>query len=894
MNTEKKVSPAMARLLEIKKEYSEYLIFYRMGDFYELFFDDALVASKALNITLTKRGKIDNVDIPMCGVPFHAYENYLARLIDKGYKVAICEQIEDPKEAKKRGAGSIVQREVVRLVTAGTITEDCLLNASRNNYLFCAVQNGKSFGFAWLDMSTGEFYTQEIGYRPETEVADLRSVLMRLEPGEILVSNELLQKPDLFHLFNEYKEKLSVLPQARFKYDSAVKNLTEFYQVETLDAFGFFSKAEVISAGIILDYVRNTQKSLMPRISAPSKVLTGKYMEIDGSTRANLDLIEGMKGTTLISIIDRTVTAAGGRRLRSQLMNPLLDIKTINERYDAIEFFIKHEDLRNRLREFMKSIPDAERSISRLSSGQQKPRDLYAVLLVLQALPHLKNMIYNCEDKDLVNENMPSAITDILNKIGQHLQLVNNLSRAIVSEDDEESELPAHVRDGGIIKKGYNATLDAQRDLRDRGKLYIRDLEEKYLKETGIDGLKIRNNNLIGYYVEVSNKYTTQLLSNPLFIHRQSVLNAARFTTVELTELENNIRSATERALQTEIEIFDSLTSDVLAEADDIIRDAQALAQIDVAASVAELAVEKNYCRPLLDESTDFEVIEGRHPIVECALQVDKNGSFVSNDCRLNGENNRIWLMTGPNMAGKSTFLRQNAIIAILAQMGCYVPAKSARIGIINKVFSRVGASDDLSRGRSTFMVEMIETAAILNRSDSRSFVILDEIGRGTATFDGLSIAWAVVEYLHNTNKCRALFATHYHELVAQAQNLPALSLHCMKTKEFKDQVIFMHEVVEGSVDRSYGIHVAKLAGLPPAVIKRADQILRTIEKENLCKDSIKRIDELPLFSYREETTNVADYSHIAEALRQINPDELTAREALQKIYDLKELLNEE
>ena len=450
--------------------------------------------------------------------------------------------------------------------------------------------------------------------------------------------------------------------------------------------------------------------------------------------------------------------------------------------------------------------------------------------------------------------------------------------------------LPLLARDGGFIAVGYSPELDAMRDMRDKGHSYIIDLQNKYAHETGIEHLRIKYNNVIGYFIEIPNKNATQLLSDPSYIHRQSVLNAARFTTAELTELENNIRGADEKVLAMELEIYDSLVRDVLISADEIMRISGAISELDVGAGIADLAVENNYCRPVLDNGLDFDIVEGRHPVVEAALKKVNDGAFVGNDCVLNTDNNRIWLITGPNMAGKSTFLRQNAIIAIMAQTGCYVPAVSAHIGIVDKVFSRVGASDDLSRGRSTFMVEMVETAAILNRATERSFVILDEIGRGTATFDGLSIAWAVVEYLHEVNKCRALFATHYHELTTLSKQLTALTLHCMKVKEFQGQVIFMHEVIDGAADRSYGIHVAKLAGLPQEVIKRSEQVLQKLEKDNQKHNMNGLENELPLFSFMHQQETSAP-SPIEDALRDIEPDNLSAREALDKLYELKAML---
>lgn len=889
MTEKSNLTPAMVQYMELKQAHQDYLLFYRMGDFYELFFDDAITASKALDIALTKRGKADGKDVPMCGVPFHAYESYMAKLMKQGFKVAICEQMEDPAEAKKRGYKAIVRRDVVRLVTPGTITEDTILDSRKNNYLLCVAKINNDFGLAWIDLSTGVFYTQLLEIKEGNEVAELHTAIDRLAPSEILVADTLLQNSDLFHLLNEYKEKLSVLPQARFNSGNAQKRILEFYNVNTLDSFGSFSKSEVTAAGILLDYVENTQKGKMPRIARPVKILSSQYMEIDAATRHNLDLLDGPRGSTLISVLDRTVSGAGARLLANRLANPLLNVKKINARLDVVEFFLKHQDVREKLRTVLKSCPDIERAVSRLGVGRGGPRDLLSIGVTLGSLPKLRTLIETFKPIDVVDE-LPSAVAKVLQKFGNHAMLVNMLANALWVED-RNNELPLLARDGDFIKAGYSPELDAVRDLKNKGHNYILNLQSKYVQQTGIEHLKIKYNNVIGYFIEIPNKEAAQVLGNPEFIHRQSVLNAARFTTVELTELENQIRGAAEKALALELAVFDDLVHSVLLAADDITRTANALAELDVGSALADLAIENNYCRPEIDDSYAFEIVDGRHPVVEEAIRRSHEGSFVGNNCSLDVESNRIWLITGPNMAGKSTFLRQNAIIAIMAQMGSFVPAKSAHIGYVDKVFSRVGASDDLARGRSTFMVEMVETASILNRADRRSFVILDEIGRGTATFDGLSIAWAVVEYLHEVNKCRALFATHYHELTDLTGRLKSMSLHCMKIKEFKGEVIFLHEVIEGAADRSYGIHVAKLAGLPPKVLERAEQVLAELEKDKR-QNNFSGLDlELPLFSFAPKEEKK---SPLLKELEQLNPDDLTAREALQKLYDLKEMLKKD
>lgn len=881
------LTPMMAQYLETKKAYPDYLLFYRMGDFYEMFFDDAVAASKALDIALTKRGKLEGADVPMCGVPFHAYETYLSRLIKHGFKVAICEQMEDPKEAKKRGAKSVVKRDVIRLVTAGTLTEENLLDSRRNNFLLSLAKTGDMLGVSWLDLSTGDFFLEEIGLKNKPEAVVVSSLLSRLSPVEILVSDRYLQSPKLFEVFNEYRKKLSVLPEARFNFENARRNLLNLFKVETLDAYGNFSRAEITAAGVLMDYVETTQKGQMPRVEKPVKIYERQVMEIDGATRRSLELLEsssGDRGNSLLSVLDRTVTGAGARMLAGRIASPLVDTKEIGERLNVVEFFLNEEFIRDDVRALLKACPDIERAVSRLSLERGGPRDLAAIKTTLAAVPRLKNILSGASSQNMVSE-LPEAVARIAGRMGHHENLVDELERALADE------LPLLARDGGFIREGYYPPLDEIRRVKNNSQQIILQLQEKYAVATDIPNLKIKYNNLIGYFVEVPAKFATRMLENKDFIHRQSVLNAVRFTTVELTEIENEIRGAGEKLLATELELFNKLVTEVRIAADDISRTAKALAELDVGAALADLAAEKNYCRPEIDDSFCFDVEDGRHPVVEASLAREHGGAFVGNDCRLGGDYSNIWLITGPNMAGKSTFLRQNAIIAVMAQIGSFVPAKRARIGVVNKLFSRVGASDDLARGRSTFMVEMVETASILNRADERSLVILDEIGRGTATFDGLSIAWAVVEHLHEVNRCRALFATHYHELTSLVGKLHKMSLHCMKIKEFNDEVIFLHEVIDGAADRSYGIHVAKLAGLPPVVLKRAEQVLSSLENDKKNANIKELADDLPLFSSLKKEEKKP--SAVDAALAEICPDNLTPREALDELYRLKALSEE-
>ena len=888
------MTPMMAQYLQIKKEHQDYLLFYRMGDFYELFLDDAVIASKALDIALTKRGKLDSQDIRMCVVPFHAYESYLAKLIRQGYKVAICEQVEDPKEAKKRGAKSVVKREVIRLVTAGTLTEEPLLDAKKNNFLLTLAKVNDTLGLSWLDISTGDFYLQEVALKAKDEGVVLAGILSRLNPVETVISDTYLQNPQIFNVLNDYRDQLSVLPQARFNSENAKKRLETVFKVEAVEAFGNFTRAEITAAGVLLDYVENTQKGKIPLISKPVKVTESQIMEIDGATRRSLELVEaltGDKNSCLLGVIDRTVTGAGGRLLASRVSNPLKDIEGINRRLDSVEFFTRFNRIRQEVRAILKACPDIERAVSRLSLGRGGPRDLANIKTALAVVPQLKNLVmsFNQNTDEQILSEFPDSLKTVLNNLGEHSNLVSTLEQALAED------LPLLARDGGFIREGFYPPLDEIKLLKNDSHKMIVELQNKYAEATGISNLKIKYNNVIGYFIEVQSKFAPEMLENKDFIHRQSVLNATRFTTVELTELENKIRGAADKALAMELEMFDNLVKDVRLASEDISRTAKAMAELDVSSALADLAVEKNYCRPQIDDSLVFDVKEGRHPVVENAISKENAGAFVGNNCQLDDAHGRLWLLTGPNMAGKSTFLRQNAIIAIMAQMGSFVPCASAHIGVIDKIFSRVGASDDLARGRSTFMVEMVETASILNQADERSFVILDEIGRGTATFDGLSIAWAVVEHLHELNKCRALFATHYHELTALTSKLPLMTLHCMKIKEFNDEVIFLHEVIDGAADRSYGIHVAKLAGLPRTVVKRAEQVLETLEREGKSQSVSQLAEDLPLFAAVRSKDEPAAQQIVPamEALKELNPDNLTPREALDKLYELKNLAEE-
>ena len=873
-----KVTPMMVQYLAIKAEHADCLLFYRMGDFYELFFDDAEVAARALDIALTHRGKHDGADIPMCGVPVRASDNYLHRLIAKGFKVAICEQTEDPAEARKRGAKSLVNRAAVRIVTPGTITEDSLLDARSHNYLAAIGRAGGDMALAWLDVSTGEFAVQPV------TAPGLAADLARLQPGELLLPDALLERPDLFETFAEWKAAITPLPGPRFDSSGAEHRLKSLFRVATLDAYGAFGRAELSACGALIDYVEATQKGRLPHLAPPRVHEQGAMMAIDAATRRNLELhgaLSGGREGSLLAVIDCTVTGAGARLLAARLAAPLTDPVEIGRRLDGVAYMVDGEPLRRSLREALRTCPDMERACSRLTVGRGGPRDLGAVRDALAQRSKIRGLLSGPSLAAL-----PEAVEGLDQGLGDHALLIDRLARAL------KPNAPLMTRDGGFIAPGYAPELDEQIALRDESRRLTAALQTRYQEETGVASLKVTHNNVLGFFVEVTPLHADKLTE--LFIHRQTMANKVRFSTVELGELESKIARAADRALAIELALFDDLVGELVARIDDISRAARALAGLDLVTALAELAANRGYRRPLVDDSLAFDIVGGRHPVVEALAPAGEAGRFIPNDCDL-GEDQRLWLVTGPNMAGKSTYLRQNALIAILAQMGSYVPAQSAHLGVVDRLFSRVGAADDLARGRSTFMVEMVETAAILNQSGPRALVILDEIGRGTATYDGLSIAWAAVEHLHGVNRCRALFATHFHELTALAGKLEALSCHTMRVKEWQDDVVFLYEVGPGAADRSYGIHVARLAGLPDAVVARAEVVLGLLERDEQSGNLTRLADDLPLFtSAPARPLPEAGPSPIEAALAEVNPDELTPKTALELIYRLKTLSEED
>ena len=874
------ITPMMAQYLAIKSAHSDYLLFYRMGDFYELFFADAAKAAEALDIALTKRGKHLGEDIPMCGVPVATAEAYLEKLIRKGHRVAVCEQTEDPAEAKKRGSKSVVRREVVRLVTPGTLTEDALLEARASNILAAlgrvrgSGSGGGSFALAAADMSTGSF---EVSALDESEIA---AELARLSPKELLLPDVLAGHEDFKTMFRGIA--LSPLPASRFDSDAGQRALLGHYGLLSLDGLGNFSRAELSAAGALIAYIDLTQKGRKVALRRLAKTSPAHFVGIDAATRRNLELdqtLSGNRNGSLLATIDRTVTAAGARLLAGRLAAPLTEVSLIVQRQDAVEIFAGDAELRRKAREHLRAAPDMARALARISVGRGGPRDLANLRDGVKAARRLRDDIGDLRgEAAAAHAALTQAIADLS-------QLSDRLTFLLVEEP------PYLARDGGFIVAGAHAPLDELRALRDESRRVIAALEGKYRSESGVSQLRIKHNGVLGYFIEVAQAHADRLMANKeLFRHRQTMAGAVRFSTDELASLASRIAEAAESALALETALFNEMCTLGLEHAEPIAAAADALSVLDVAAALGELAVAGRYARPKIDTSLAFQITRGRHPVVEAALAAAHANGFVPNDCDLSPEaRGRLWFVTGPNMAGKSTFLRQNAIIALLAQMGSFVPAEAAHIGVIDRLFSRVGAGDDLAAGRSTFMVEMVETAAILNQATERSLVILDEIGRGTATYDGLAIAWAAAEHLYESNKSRALFATHYHELVALCERLDRCACVTMKVKEWNDSIVFLHEVTAGAADRSYGIHVAKLAGLPDAVIHRAEGVLRALEEGREGHKPLARVDELPLFS--ASAAPPPKTSAVEEALKEIEPDALTPRQALDALYELKKKL---
>ena len=877
-------TPVMAQYFEAKAKQPDALVFFRMGDFYELFFEDAAKASAALGIALTARGSHGGDPIPMCGVPVHAAEAYLSKLIRSGFKVAVCEQMESPEEAKKRGYKSIVRRDVVRIVTPGTLTEDGLLDARGANRLAAIAVRAGQAAVASIDLSTGEVDVIAVARD------GLAAVLASLSPSEILVPDRLFTDEIANAALKSAGGLVQPMAQALAEPSASEARLKRLYGVDTLDGFGALTGAEISALGLIAAHLETTQAGRLPALRPPRRAGEADAMAIDPATRASLELERSQNGGregSLLAAIDRTVTSSGARLLASRLARPLLDPDRIEPRLDAVAWFCDHKGLRRDLRDRLRAAGDMARALSRLALGRGGPRDLACLRDGLRAGDQVSALTTPLNPLETPPLEVARALEAAAPALHPTLAALLDELTAGLGPD-----LPMLTRDGGFVALGVRHELDEMRALRDDSRRVIAGLELRLAAETGVP-LKIRHNAVLGYFLETTAGKAAPLMTAPLnatFIHRQTLANQVRFTTVELADLDARIAAAGDRALATEIETFEAWRTQAVASAADILTAAEGLARLDVAAGLAEWAAETHAVRPVVDSSTVFEAVAGRHPVVEAAV-TRAGDPYTPNDCRLDGAGGayaRLAIVTGPNMAGKSTFLRQNALLAVLAQAGSFVPARSLRLGVVDRLFSRVGATDDLSRGRSTFMTEMVETAAILTQATPKSLVILDEIGRGTATYDGLAIAWACAEALHDTNRCRALFATHYHELAKLETRLAHVRNLSLRAKEWNGDLVFLHEAAPGPADRSYGVQVAKLAGVPAVVVARARAVLERLESQ---ASSPARLDDLPLFADTAPQASVFEPSAVETAIKALDLDGMSPREAMDALYLLRGLL---
>ena len=874
-------TPVMAQFLAAKASQPDAIVFFRMGDFYELFFKDAEIASRALGITLTKRGKHQGQDIPMAGVPVHALDGYLARLIRQGFKAAICEQMEAPSEARKRGSKAVVHRDIVRVVTPGTLTEDSLLDARGANRLAAvSVRKGRA-AVAVVELSAGSVDAVACS------LEDLGATLASFRPSEVLVPDRLFSDEATKAALDGSGGVVQALPQALAEPVGARVRVERLYGVASLDGFGAFEEAEVSALGLIAAYLETTQAGKIPALSPPRRSGDSGFLAIDPATRLSLEIDRTQRGEregSLLACIDRTVTSGGARALAERIARPLCDPAAINHGLDAVEWLLARRDLRRDLRDGLGASSDVARAVSRLVLGRGGPRDLAAIRTGLSIAEGIAGLFPPAREP---LSGPPARLVACLDRLALSPdlgRLLADLAQGLVAE-------PPHLaRDGGFVAPGYRPELEEARRLRDDSRRVVADLEARAVAEAGVP-FKVRHNAVLGYFLETSARAAEPLLrptGESPFIHRQTLANQVRFTTVELSELDAKISQAGYRALAIEGETFETWRTTVQAQARQLQAVAEALAELDAHAALAEWAEEVGGVRPVIDDSFCFDVTAGRHPVVEAAVR-SQGDPYTPNDGRLDGSGaaaSRLSIVTGPNMAGKSTFLRQNALLVVLAQAGAFVPAKAMRLGVVDRLFSRVGAGDDLARGRSTFMTEMVETAAILTQATDRSFVVLDEIGRGTATYDGLAIAWAVAEALHDHNRTRTLFATHYHELAGLETRLAHVCNLSMAAREWNGDLVFLHEARPGAADRSYGVQVAKLAGVPAAVVSRASEVLDRLEGEKAAAISL---DDLPLFAVTEPAPPPRS-SAVEDALQAIEPDEMSPREALEALYRLKGL----
>lgn len=863
-----KTTPMMEQYLTIKNKHKDALLFYRMGDFYELFFEDAIAASKALDITLTKRGKTNGMDIPMCGVPFHSADNYLPKLIKKGFNVAVCEQTETIEEAKSNLKKGPLKREVVRIISPGTLTEDNLLDRNANNFLGAISDVNGSISISWVDVSTGCFKSRNL-QKENNQKQLLTNLLLRMNFSEILVSDAM----ELNIISEEWHSIIKKQSSSLFHYSSCLQQICSYFSIMSLEGIGKFSDGEVIASGVLLSYLKLTQCGKLPILSMIKNESENNFLEIDYFTQKSLEILSNLSGETkgsLITSLDETKTAGGARLLKQRITEPFYKVVEIEKRYNLINWFLNNDIDIFKLQNNLENIPDIERSLSRISLLRGSPKDLSILCNGLLNVKQIYEIIISFKDR----LNQAPLLNNILNQISVDYSLFEDIKNSL------KKDLPLSTKEGGFIRDGYDDNLDKLRNLRNNELEEITKLQNKYSDLTNVNSLKIKYNRMLGYHIEVRAVHDKALRDKDIFIHRQTTAQTSRFTTIELNEAENQLINSYDKSISIEMDIFKNFTNQIINEGKKILDIASAISELDIGIMVVKQSKDRDYVCPKILENKTLEIIEGRHPVVETQMKLSEN-SFISNDCILN-KDDFLWLITGPNMAGKSTYLRQNALIVIMAQAGLFVPAKEANIGVFDKIFSRVGASDDLAKGQSTFMIEMIETSLILNTASEKSLVILDEIGRGTATFDGLAIAWSVLDYLHNKIKPRTLFATHYHELTSLKEDLNHLSCHKMSIKEWNNSIIFMHKIIEGEADKSYGIHVAQLAGLPFEVIKKATQLLSKLEN-NKDNSYLKKSDNLD-----DNYSNINESQSFFKEFDNINVDNISPREALDILYKLK------
>lgn len=871
-------SPMMQHYLQTKEEYPDCILFYRLGDFYEMFFEDAKIVSRELELTLTGKSCGQEERAPMCGVPFHAYESYMNRLVAKGYKVAICEQMEDPKQAK-----GMVRREVIRVVTPGTNINEQALDEGKNNYIMCIVSLSDQFGVATADVTTGDFFVTEVDSKRR-----LLDEIYKFSPTEVVCNEALFMSGlDIDDLKNRVGIVLYSLEHWYFDDSLCENTLKEHFRVNSLEGLGLADlECGMIASGSLLKYLYETQKNSLEQISAIHPYTTGKFMVLDSSTRRNLELVETLrekaKRGSLLWVLDKTKTAMGARMLRSFVEQPLIEKEEIEGRLDAIEELMQRAINREELREYLNPVYDLERLLTRITYQSANPRDLTAFKSSIGMIPHIRGILLELQSKEIQG-------------ICEDMDTLEDLYTLIDAAIEEEP--PITVREGGIIKDGYHEEIDRLREAKSQGKNWLAELEAKEREKTGIKNLKIKFNKVFGYYLEVTNSFKD--LVPDYYTRKQTLTNAERYITPELKEMEDMILGAEDKLVQLEYELFRELREQIAKNVVRIQKTAKALAKIDVFASLALISEQNHYCRPSLNQNGRIDIKNGRHPVVEKMIN---NDMFIANDTYLDNQKNRISVITGPNMAGKSTYMRQTALIVLMAQIGCFVPAETADIGIVDRIFTRVGASDDLASGQSTFMVEMTEVANILRNATGNSLLILDEIGRGTSTFDGLSIAWAVVEHISNPKLlgAKTLFATHYHELTELEGKLDNVNNYCIAVKEKGDDIVFLRKIVKGGADKSYGIQVAKLAGVPDSVIERAKEIAEELgrhdivdfteilsnKKNSATKKKKEHLDEVDLTQM--SLFDAVNDNDIIEELKEIDVGNLTPIEALNKLYELQ------